>query len=77
MSRTEKRIAALSAPCHECAPAEWRTTRDITGSYELDAVIERCTNADVLHRLAYYLERDTAYGPLTGYDAYHGYSGDN
>lgn len=63
--------------CHSCAPEEWRRTPNITGSYELDAVIHANPNKDMVSRLQMYCERPTAYGPLTGYDGYHGYSGDN
>lgn len=65
------------SPHHECAPAEWRRTPDITGSYELDAVIHANTNKDLPSRMAMYLEKSTAYGAKTGYDGYHGYSGDD
>jgi hypothetical protein len=64
--------------CHECAPQEWRRTPDITGSYELDAVIHKNGNKDLPHRLAYFCESTTNnYGPRTGYNGYHGYSGDD
>lgn len=64
-------------PCHECCPQEWRNTPDITGSFELDAVIRRNPNKDMAARLELYCEKPTAYGPRTGYDGYHGYSGDS
>lgn len=64
-------------PHHECCPVEWRRTPDLTGCYELDAVIHRNGNKDVPHRLAYYLEQETAYGARTGYDGYHNYGGDS
>lgn len=62
---------------HQFAPREWRRTPDVTGSFELDASIERCTNKDLPKRMQFYVERDNAYGPKTGYDGYHGYSGDD
>jgi len=65
------------SPHHECCPKEWRNTPDLTGSFELDAVISRNTNKDIPHRLAYYLEQETAYGARTGYDGYHNYGGDS
>jgi len=64
--------------CHDCCPAEWRSTPNMTGSYELDGVLARNTNGDVPHRLAYYLDRPTnSYGPRTAYNGYRGYSGDD
>jgi len=62
--------------CHECAPQEWRKTPVVTGSYELDAVINRNGNKDLPHRLAYYVDKPNIYGARTGYDGYDGYSGD-
>lgn len=67
-----------TVPLHQACPAEWRRTPDLTGSFELDAVIHHNPNKDIPARLAFYLDRsDLAYGPLTGYSGYHGYSGDN
>jgi hypothetical protein len=60
-----------------CCPDEWNRTPDITGSYELDAVIKHNPNKDLPSRLEMYCGRMNAYGGLTGYDAYSGYSGDN
>jgi hypothetical protein len=65
-------------PMHQCCPQEWRRTPDVTGSHELDAVIHRNNNKDLPSRLAMYCDTsDLAYGPITGYSGYHGYSGDN
>ena len=64
-------------PCHGCAPQEFRRTPNVTGSYELDAVISKNPNKDMEQRLAMYCGRPNAYGPLTGYDGYHNYSGDS
>jgi hypothetical protein len=61
---------------HECCPKEWRATPDMSGSYELDASILRSKNKDVPARLKLFLENESAYGPRTGYDGYHNYSGD-
>ena len=61
---------------HECAPAEWRNTPDMTGSYELDATIARTKNVDLPARLRLYMENEVAYGARTGYDGYHNYGGD-
>lgn len=67
-------------PCHQCCPAEWRRTPNLTGSHELDAVIHRNGNRDVPARLAYYLDcagDGQTYGPRTAYSGYHNYSGDS
>ncbi len=64
-------------PMHECCPQEWRRTQDLTGSFELDAVIQRNNNPDLRSRLEFYLERENAYGARTGYDGYHNYGGDS
>ncbi len=61
---------------HECCPEDWRKTPDVTGSHELDAVINQNSNKDIPDRLKMYVGQE-AYGPLTGYNGYHGYSGDN
>ena len=62
---------------HECCPEDWRKTPDLTGSFELDAVIKKSTNKDVPKRLKLYMENETAYGARTGYDGYHNYGGDS
>ena len=63
---------------HECAPKDWRGVPDRTGSFELDAVIERCENGDLPRRLKLFLDPEqAAYGPISGYSGYHGYTGDN
>jgi len=67
---------AQRLPCHECSPKDWRTVHDITGSHELDAVIERSKNGDMRNKLQDYVTRDEAYGPLTGYSGYRNYRGD-
>lgn len=71
-------------PTHACAPKEWRHIPNITGSFELDAVIYHNKNPDMASRLAYYGGNMRgfsghdykAYGSRTGYDGYDGYSGD-
>jgi hypothetical protein len=60
-----------------CCPDEWNGVPEITGSYELDGVIKKSRNRDLPARLQMYCPRVNNYGPLTGYDAYDGYSGDN
>lgn len=68
-----------NAPCHTCCPKDWRKTPDLTGSFELDEVIRRSKNPNLPARMKLYAgaDRGQVYGPLTGYDAYSGYSGDN
>jgi hypothetical protein len=62
---------------HEaCAPKPWRDVPDVTGDYDLDATILHRDNADLPNRLALYTTNGNAYGPLTGYNAYHNYRGD-
>jgi hypothetical protein len=71
-------------PTHMCAPKEFRHVPNITGSFELDAVIAHNPNKDMESRLGYYAGNmrgftgpdSKAYGPRTGYDGYDGYSGD-
>jgi hypothetical protein len=41
---------------HVCCPKEDRSIPNITGSYELDAVIERSKNKDMLSRLSMYIK---------------------
>lgn len=64
---------------HRCCPKEFRGVEDISGSFELDAMIERqrSRNKDIPLRLQMYAERENVYGAKTGYDGYHGYSGDD
>lgn len=65
-------------PNHQCCPKEWRATPVVTGSYELDESIKRSKNPALLGRLAGHVAGGgPGYGPLTGYDGYAGYAGDN
>jgi hypothetical protein len=48
----------------------------MSGSYELDAVINTSKNADVPKRLKLFMENEMGYGARTGYDGYHNYGGD-
>jgi len=61
---------------HVCAPKAWRDVPIVSGDYDTDATIAHRSNANLPARLELYTSRD-AYGPLTGYDAYSGYHGDN
>lgn len=53
---------------HECAPAEWRQTQDLTGGYELDKVISQNSNRDMAKRLQDHLVSEVAYQVKTGYN---------
>lgn len=59
-----------------CCPKDWNRVPNLTGSHELDGVIKASRNKDVPARLAMYCKLG-GQGPLTGYDGYNGYSGDN
>ena len=64
--------------CHVCAPKEWRSTPDLTGDYDMDATILHRSNSDLPNRLELYTKTDlNSYSPRTGYNSYHGYSGDD
>lgn len=52
---------------HQCAPEEWRQTSDMTGSFELDAMILRTPNKDMRDRIHSHLLSDKAYERRTGY----------
>ena len=71
--------APKNVTCHECAPADWRGVPSYTGSYELDGVIQRSQNGDLPARMRMYADMgdNKTYGPLTAYNGYSGYSGDN
>lgn len=65
-------------PVHEYCPKDWRKTPVFTGSFELDATIARCANADMPNRLKMYADSgNQAYGPRTGYNGYKNYGGDS
>lgn len=67
-----------SSRCHDCAPKPWRDVPVVSGDYDMDATIQHRNNQNLPARLALYAKTgDQAYGPATGYDGYHGYSGDN
>ena len=63
--------------CHTCAPKAWRDVPNVTGDYDMDATILHRNNKDLPNRLRQYSRRGRSYGPMTAYDGYHGYSGDN
>lgn len=53
---------------HDCSPPEWRRTSDLTGSYELDGMIQRTSNRDMARRLEDHLVTDVAYQKRTAYN---------
>ena len=58
--------------CHSCAPSDWKQTPDLTGSYDLDAVITKNSNPDLRDRLANHLQGNDAYLISNGYNSYTG-----
>ena len=63
---------------HECCPKDWRKVPMLTGDYDFDATVEHRNNGDMPHRMSLYLKSPKgSYGPKTGYNGYHGYSGDD
>ena len=53
---------------HRCAPKEWRHTNNMTGSYELDAMIEHTKNKDMADRLRDHLDdNQTGYSFASDY----------
>lgn len=64
--------------CHSCCPKAWRNVPVLSGDYDFDATIEHRSNKDLPARLNLYLKRNSsAYGPVTNYDGYHNYRGDD
>lgn len=61
------------------APKGWHSVPNCTGDYDLDATIMHRTNSDMPKRLELYLKRGKSgvYGPLTGYNGYKNYHGDD
>ena len=61
--------------CHDCAPNGWRgRTPNLTGDYDLDETMIHRSNKDMPNRLKMYIGR---YKPVTGYDGYDNYHGDD
>ncbi len=52
---------------HQCAPADWRNVHDITGSYELDGMVERVFCRGLGDKLENHLMGDDAYKINTSY----------
>lgn len=53
---------------HDCCPKDWRGIHDMTGSYELDALIDRVPRPAVLQKLEDHLVTDVAYQKRTAYN---------
>lgn len=54
---------------HRCCPSDWRHTPDMTGSYELDSVIQRNSNKDMIDRLSIHLQGNDSYVRTNAYNA--------
>lgn len=67
------------AGCHDdCSPKGWHDVPKMSGDYDLDATILHRSNKDLPKRLEMYLKQPKgSYGPRTGYNSIHGYSGDD
>lgn len=78
MRAKQMRQITGSSQNHKAAPKGWRDVPDCTGDYDLDATIMHRDNADLPRRLALYTrKKGGSYGPLSAYNGYHGYRGDN
>ena len=53
---------------HECCPEDWRGVSDLTGSYELDGMISRTSNKEMVAKLEDHLVTDVAYQKKTPYN---------
>lgn len=59
-------------PKHQCCPKEFRSVPNFTGSHELDAVIARNPNPDLIARMDMYGGRGAGvYRARTGYTGYN------
>lgn len=67
------------AGTHLIAPKPWRAVPKVTGDYDMDASILHCNNKDMPLRLALYSKGSNghSYGPVTNYNGYHNYHGDD
>ena len=63
---------------HQCAPRDWRKTKNMTGDYVFDAGIERLPeSSEIRNRLENHIAGGKSYGIRSGYSGYHGYSSDD
>lgn len=53
---------------HRACPKEWRKIGDLTGSYELDGMLQRTHNKDMEAKLEDHLVTDVAYQKRTAYN---------
>lgn len=69
------------AGCHSAAPKAWRDVPKVTGDFDLDATILHGNNRDMPARLALYCKGSNgggaAYKPVTAYNGYSNYHGDD
>lgn len=56
-------------PDHQCCPQDWRKTPDMTGSFELDAMIMHTKNKNMESMLKDHLASDAAYQVRTAYNS--------
>ena len=57
-------------PNHNCCPAEWKGTPNMTGSFELDAMIKHTNNKDMADRIKDHLaDSSTAYSIRNAYNS--------
>ena len=63
----------------DCAAPNRRNVENVTGDPDFDYSITQTADRDVPARLKLYrlVPDGPGYGPLTGYNAYAGYGGDN
>lgn len=57
-----------------CRPKDWRRIDVLTGDYDFDATIAHCKDGSVLAKVK---QRISTYGPVTAYDGYSNYGGDD
>jgi hypothetical protein len=63
----------------DCSPKGYHAVPNVTGDYDLDATIMHRNNKDLPRRLELYVKKGkaTSYGPLTNYNGYSNYHGDD
>ena len=64
--------------CHQCAPKALRRTPNLTGDPEFDNSVMHNNNSDMIARFKHHIATPhVAYGPVTNYDGYRNYHGDD
>ncbi len=63
---------------HECCPAEWRKTDNVTGDHEFDESLARARkqNPDLDKKIHNYVIPSYSFGARTAYSGYNNYGGD-